>query len=451
MAYDVLIRRGSLVLPTKVVRGDVAIEGGLFAAIAPELAGPASEEIDAAGLHLFPGVVDPHVHFNEPGRTEWEGAATGSAALAAGGGTCFCDMPLNSSPPTLDGPSFDQKAAALAANSRTDFGLWGGLTPTNLDRLDELAERGVIGFKAFMCASGIDDFTAADDYTLWQGMQIAARLKLPVAVHAENETLTRVLARQAIAAGKTGVRDFLASRPVVAELEAIQRAILLADEAGCSLHIVHVSCGRGVALVAEAQANGIDVTCETCPHYLVLTEDDRERLGAIAKCAPPLRSAEDQAQLWRALLAGKIAFVASDHSPAPASMKLAADFFQIWGGISGVQMTLSLLLAAGHEQRGLTLSYLAKLTSRAAAERFRLAGKGCLEVGADADLALVDLSAAGPLEQNELRDRHRLSPYVGYPLRGRVQRTLVRGQTVFHAGRLAGSPTGRLVTPNARP
>src|SRR3954469_6758812 len=187
--YDLIIRNGTLVTAAGITAADIAIADQRIVAIGPELDGASTAAIDAAGLHIFPGLIDAHVHFNEPGRTEWEGFDTGSAALAAGGGTCFFDMPLNSSPPTLDGPSFDLKRAAAEANSRTDFTLWGGLTPGNLDRMEELAERGVVGFKAFMSNSGIDDFPRADDLTLLRGMATAARLGLPVAVHAENEEL----------------------------------------------------------------------------------------------------------------------------------------------------------------------------------------------------------------------------------------------------------------------
>src|SRR3954463_5645462 len=194
MPWDTLIRGGNVVTPDGVKRLDVAVESESIVELGPQLSGAARETIDATGLHVFPGLIDPHVHFNEPGRTDWEGFDTGSAALAAGGGTCFFDMPLNAHPPTLDGESFDLKLAAALKNSRTDFALWGGLTPDNLDKMEELAERGVVGFKAFMCNSGIEDFPAADDYTLYRGMQIAAKLGLVVAVHAENDTITRQLA-----------------------------------------------------------------------------------------------------------------------------------------------------------------------------------------------------------------------------------------------------------------
>ena len=447
MRWDAIIRGGMVVTPAGAMRADVAVADGHVAEIGPEIAGAAGEVLEAAGCHVFPGVIDPHVHFNDPGRSEWEGIASGSTAFAAGGGTLFVDMPLNASPPTLDGASFDAKLAAARGTSRTDFAFWGGLVPGNRDRLAELAGRGVVGFKAFMSGSGIEDFHAADDATLWQGMRLAGRLGLPVLVHAENDAITSALAREAVAAGRTGVRDYLASRPVVAEVEAIGRAILLAHDASCPLHIVHVSSGAGVALVAEARARGVDVTCETCPHYLVLTADDVERLGAVAKCAPPLRPAAVQAGLWEALLGGAIDLVASDHSPAPKPMKQAANFFDVWGGIAGCQTTLGLLLEEGHARRGMAVEAIARLTSAAAAARFHLGDRGRVEPGSVADLAVVDLGQAAPLVVDDLRDRHRLSPYLGRTLRGRVRWTLVRGRVVARDGAPIGPPIGQLVRP----
>ncbi|MBW3630252.1 MAG: allantoinase AllB, partial [Gemmatimonadetes bacterium] len=319
MRYDLLVRDGSVVLPEGVQRLSIGIVDGVIAEIAPELFGSATEELDAEGLVVLPAMIDAHVHFNEPGRAEWEGLATGSAAIAAGGGSCYLDMPLNSSPPTTDRAALNLKIAAAEQRSVTDFGLWGGLVPGNLDRLEELADGGVVGFKAFMASSGISDFERADDLTLLDGMAVAARLRLPVAVHAESEELTSALGARVRRGGGTRVRDYLASRPIVAEVEAIGRAIALAEETGCALHVVHVSSARGVRAVMEARRRGVDVTCETCPHYLTLAEQDMERLRAVAKCAPPLRPTPEIEALWGHVLAGDVALVASDHSPAPPS------------------------------------------------------------------------------------------------------------------------------------
>jgi len=275
-----------------------------------------------------------------------------------------------------------------------------------------------------MCDSGIEDFPAADDDTLAAGMERAAALDLPVAVHAEDpDGLT--------APRGTDWRAFVASRPVEAELDAIARALQLARETGCSLHVVHVSSARGVELVKNA---GIDATCETCPHYLTLTDEDLEHLGTRAKCAPPLRDAHEREQLWEAI--GDIAFIASDHSPCPPDMK-QGDFTAAWGGIAGCQTLLPLLLDSGR----LTLEQVALLTSTNPARRFRLP-KG-LDLGGDADLVLVDTRDR---HAPALHDRHKLSPFAGRPLRGKVVRTILRGATVFHDGEIVAR-RGRLLTP----
>jgi len=421
---------------------DVAVADRVIAEIGPEL--PAGrQEIDARGLHVFPGVIDVHLHFNEPGHESWEGAATGSRALAAGGGTLFFDMPLNSVPCTLDARQFDRKREALAAASLTDFGLWGGLTPQNIRQMDELANRGVVGFKAFMCDSGLPEFPRADDETLLAGMKVAARLGLPVAVHAESDEMTRKLARDH---GTADARSFLASRPIEAELDAITRALDMARATGARLHIVHVSCGRGVVLASEARAAGVDVSIETCPHYLFFTADDLERLGTLVKCAPPLRDGGEQAALWSSLLEGAIDIVASDHSPSEPSMKQCA-FGAAWGGIGGVQSTLPVLLDRGLHQKGLTLQRILSLLAGYPAERFRIERKGALTPGYDADLVLVDLNAASRLRAEDLLQRHPLSPYVGESFRGTVRRTIRGGETIVENGRVVSTTRGRFVRP----
>lgn len=450
--YDLLIRGGTLVGPNGPPQcADLAVVEGRIVAIGPDLAGDGVETIDAATLHIFPALIDAHVHFNEPGRADWEGIASGSAAIAAGGGSLYFDMPLNARPPTTTVAAFDQKRAAAESASHVDFALWGGLVPGNIDEMEGLAARGAIGFKAFMSNSGIDDFQAADDLTLYEGMARAASLGRIVAVHAENEAITGSLGRRAIAQGHTGARDYLASRPIMAEIEALGRAILIAGETGCRLHIVHVSTGCGVAMVAEARARGLDVSCETCPHYLVLEEGDLERLGAVAKCAPPLRPRAEQEALWDQIATGALPMVASDHSPSPAELKTGDDYFRIWGGISGCQSTLQLLLTEGHTRRQLPLAAIARIVADFPAARFGLSPrKGRLAIGSDADIALVDLPATTVLAAAALRYRHQHSPYVGRTLQGRIARTIVRGQTVWRDGRIVSDPLGRLVTPSAR-
>ena len=429
-----------------LVRGreqDIGISEGKIVAVAENLAGSARVEIDARALSIFPGVIDAHVHFNEPGRTDWEGFATGSRAAAAGGTTTVFDMPLNAHPPTTNRQTFDLKRAAAEASSLVDFGLWGGLVPGNLSDLEALRDCGVVGLKAFMCNSGIGDFASVDTATLRAGMQRAAELDLLVAVHAESEETTSALTGAARAAGKKGIRDYLDSRPIAAELEAIRVAIELAAETGCRLHIVHVSCGSGVAIVAEASARGIDVTCETCPHYLALTEHDMEQLGAVAKCAPPLRSNEEQRQLRDRLR--DITTIGSDHSPSPPEMKQPDNFFDVWGGISGCQHLLPLLIDVE-----IPRDEIRRLTSGDVASRFRVGGKGAIAVEKDADFTLVDLKTEELIGSELLHYRNKQSPYVGRTLLGRVRRTFLRGQTIFEDGKFAAQPMGRFVRPDSK-
>ncbi len=444
--FDLLVRGGEVVHGDSVSTADIGIVDGAVAEIGPEVRGSARREIDARGHLVLPGVIDPHVHFNEPGRSGWEGWATGSAALASGGGTTCLEMPLNAHPPTLDRASFAAKAEIAAASSAIDFGLWGGLTPDNLDHLDDLAGCGVVGFKAFMSSSGTSDFRHADDATLYHGMRAAARLGLPVAVHAENNEITADLAARARAKGQVGARDYLASRPLVAENEAIGRAIALAADAGCALHIVHVSSGEGVRLVMAARAAGVDVTCETCPHYLFFTGDDVERIGPLAKCAPPLRDAPVRDALRAAVIRGDVDFLASDHSPAPPSMKTGDDFFAIWGGISGCQHLLAAAMTGfgGHALDPVTV---ARLLSGNVAARFRLRGKGAIVVGNDADLTWGRIVNPAPLAADRVRYRHPASIWDEVAFRYRTVGTAVRGTIVVEDGRLTDQRPGRLVRP----
>ncbi len=440
---DLLIRGARVLTPEGWREHAVAITEGCIAGFGEA---KARHEVLAGGALLLPAALDAHVHYNEPGRTDWEGWATGSQASAAGGAACVFEMPLNAHPPTLDPASFDLKRAAAEAQSVVDFALWGGLTPVNLEDMEALADCGVIGFKAFMSSSGTDDFPRSDAATLRRGMARAAAVGLPVAVHAEDEAEVAARAAEARQAGRTGVNDYLDSRPVAAEVEAIRLACELAGETGCRLHVVHVSSGEGVAAVVEAKARGVDVTCETCPHYLVLGRDDVVRLGAPAKCAPPLRDRATREALLSAVQQGWVDTLGSDHSPAPPSMKEGADFFAIWGGISGCQHLLPLVLEAG-----LPVERASWMLAGSVAERFGLAErKGRIAPGYDADLVLVSPGVEEEVRESGLFYRHRISPYVGLTLRHRVEACWVRGQAAYQRGRPTKSECrGRLVIPSA--
>jgi allantoinase len=443
MAEDFVIRGAQVCLPDGLRTIDVAVSDGKIAGTGDGLSAP--EIIEAEGLLLLPGAIDAHVHYNEPGRTDWEGWATGSLASAVGGATCVFEMPLNAHPPTLDAESFDLKRRAAEASSVVDFALWGGLTPVNLDKMRELGERGVIGFKAFMSSSGTDDFRRSDRETLRRGMKIAADLGLPVATHAEDEEMVARLADEAKSAGRRGVRDYLASRPIAAEVAAIREACELAGETGCKLHIVHVSCGEGLDEIRAAKDRGVDVTAETCPHYLVFDTDEAVRIGAPAKCAPPLRSEAARADLVARVSAGGVDTLGTDHSPCPPQMKDKKDFFEVWGGIAGAQSFLPSLWALG-----LGVETVVALTASNVANRFGLAGrKGAIAPGMDADLVLIDPRRGRILRAGDLLTRHAVSAYVGREFPASVISVWARGAPVWSRSGGRGAARGRLVRPAA--
>ncbi|MEH7522685.1 allantoinase, partial [Bacillus sp. JJ1503] len=435
--YDLIIKNGTIVTADSIVQGDIGIKEGKIkeVSIGKSIEATAVNEIDAQGLHILPGLIDTHVHFNEPGRTEWEGLETGSRSLAAGGVTTFFDMPLNSTPPTINKANLELKSTAAAEKSIVNPRFWGGLVPENIDDLKDLHENGVIGFKAFMSPSGIVDFNNVDDETIYKGMKEIASLGSLLAVHAESTVITEQLAQEKQSQGKTTARDFVESRPIISEIEAVRRIISYSEATGCKLHIVHASSRKVVEVINDAKQRGVNVTVETCPHYLSLTVKDLEEKRALAKCAPPLRDEEEVEDLWTAVANGEINVIASDHSPAPASMKTITDnFFEGWGGISGAQSTLNIMLTEGHFKRNLPLEKIVELTAANPAKLFGLSTKGTIAVDYDADLAIVNLNERFELKKEDLFYRHQHSPYVGMTFKGKVKTTIVGGKVVFENG-----------------
>lgn len=439
--YDLIIRNGQIVTLNSIVQGDIAIKEGKIreVSIGKILEANAVREINAEGQHILPGLIDTHVHFNEPGRTEWEGILTGSRSLAAGGVTTYFDMPLNSTPPTINKENLALKRACSEEKSIVNFRFWGGLVPENIENIKELYENGVIGFKAFMSPSGIADFNHVDDITIFKGMSEIASVGSLLAVHAESTVICEQLAQEKQSKNQTSAKDFVESRPIISEIEAVRRIISYAEVTGCKLHVVHVSSRKVVDVINEAKQRGVDITVETCPHYLSLTIKDLEEKGGVAKCCPPLRDEKEVEELWSAVANGEIDVIASDHSPAPASMKeiTNGDFFRAWGGISGAQSTLNIMLTEGYYKRNLPLQKIVELTSTNPAKLFGLyPHKGIIAVDSDADLVIVNLKECFELKKEDLFYRHQQSPYEGRTFKGKVTTTIVNGNVVFEDGNI---------------
>lgn len=450
MHYDLCITNALIVDQDMTWRGALGVrDGKIVAHFADAPDAPATMTIDAAGRMLMPGAIDAHVHFNEPGRTDWEGFAHGSMGAAAGGITTVIDMPLNNAPAAVDGATLAAKRAALHGRSIVDYALWGGLVTNNVAHLPAQEREGAIAYKAFMSHSGIDDFAAVTDGVLFEGLRYAASVGKLVAVHAESEALTAHFTAQLHAAGRKDRRAWLESRPPFAELEAINRALVLARAAHARLHIVHVSLAEGIDLVNAARQTGQSVTCETCPHYLVFDEDNFIAIGPNAKCAPPLRTRENVEALWKQVLAGHVDLIASDHSPCPTADKQRGDedIWAAWGGISGVQLLVPLLLHEGVHRRGMSLSLLVRLIATNPARLFGLyPRKGTLQLGADADMTILDLDAEWTVSADALLTRHKHTPFAGRRLRGCVWATFVRGSAVYHDGAISAPlGTGQLL------
>lgn len=429
--FDVLFQNANIVRPHEIFHGDIAVTNGVICAIGLNL-GEAGHTIDVHGDYIFPGGVDVHVHFNEPGNEQWEGFETGSKLLAAGGITSYFDMPLNANPPTIHvGPLKIKQKLAQQKSIVTPY-FWGGLVHNNVGELQSLANAGVIGFKAFLSNSGFTPFVAVENDSLLQGMREIARLGKILAVHAESNDLTSFLQQQKIIEGKTSAKDYAESRPIVAELEAVNRVLYFAELTGCPVHFVHISSAVAVESIHNAKQRGLDVSIETCPHYLWFNEQTLER-GVLAKCAPPLRPEWERNKLVECLLAGKIDIIASDHSPCPPEMKdlKNQDFFQAWGGINGGQFTLLTLLTLC-DQYNVSYCEITKWLSDTPARRFNLEKRGRLEVGYAADLTIVTQQSYTVSQQNHFA-KHKATIYEGETFNHTIVATFNDGHCVYEA------------------
>ena len=441
---DLYLKNAQVVTEDDSFHGGVIIEGEKIARVVKgDAAVEAPKVVDLGGKVLLPGLVDGHVHFNEPGREHWEGYRTGSMAAAAGGITTILEMPLNATPPTVNRDLLAMKRQAVKDEGVIDYGNWGGLVDNNLESLPGLHEGGVIGFKAFMSNSGIDDFKRVDDDVLYAGLVSAGELGSVIGVHAENEYVTSYMGAQLRAAGRTDRAAWYESRTPASELEAVQRACYWAGVTGGNLAILHITIPDGIRAVAQARSDGANVSSETCPHYLFFDEADFERIGPAAKCAPPIRSRETVEALWECVLEGLVDAIGSDHSPCTWEEKAPGmeNIWKAWGGISGIQTMLPALLTEGVHKRGLLLKDLARMMAANPAKIYGLyPKKGALKPGSDADLAVVDLDAEWTLSADDLLYKNKHSAYVGCKFKGKVVQTFVRGNPVFQDGKIVAAP-----------
>src|ERR1700722_4273951 len=442
MRYDLVVPSRRAVLPEGTRPASVAVSGQAIAAIgdydAPLDAG---REVDLGDLALLPGLVDTHVHVNEPGRTEWEGFATATRAAAAGGVTTVCDMPLNSLPPTVSVAALAEKRAAAAGKCWVDVAFWGGAVPGSEASLRPLHEAGVIGFKCFLLDSGVPEFPPLEVAELRSVLSTLAAVDALLIVHAED-------AAEIKPASGRDFGSFVASRPPVAERRAIEKVISAAAATGARAHIVHLSAAECVAMIAGAKAAGIRLTAETCPHYLYFAAEQVPDGATEFKCCPPIRDAVNREALWRGLEAGVIDCVVSDHSPCLPELKQfgSGDFGQAWGGISSLQLGLSAVWTVAR-RRGRGLDDVVRWMAAAPAELAGLPAKGRLCLGCDADLVAFDPDAEYVVDAAKLQQRHPVTPYAGRTLTGRVRQTWLRGTALLAAERGApeGEPGGRLL------
>ena len=439
--YDLVIRAQRAVLDGMVRPAAVCVAGGRIARVAGPAAGlDAAQAVTvAADEVLLPGLVDTHVHVNEPGRTEWEGFATATRAAAAGGVTTIVDMPLNSVPPTVTVAALRRKQQAARGQVQVDTGFWGGAVPGNLAELEPLHRAGVFGFKCFLVDSGVPEFPPLDPAGLAAALAETARLGAPMIVHAEDPA---ELSRARPAAGRA-YPAFAASRPPQAEVTAIQQVLAAAQAAGARVHVLHLAAAQALPVLAAARAAGAAVTAETCPHYLSFSAGDVPDGATEFKCCPPIRDAANRDALWRGLGDRLIDIVVSDHSPCPPALKQQAsgDFGAAWGGISSVQLGLPAVWT-GARRRGHGLADVVRWMAAGPAALAGLPGKGRIAAGCDADLAVFAPDEEFTVDPARLWHRHPLTPYAGLRLTGVVRRTYLRGQLTEDGQ----APRGRLLT-----
>lgn len=454
MEFDLLITNGNVVTEVDIEHLQIGVNGEKISALIKANGNLpyAKKTIDARGLFILPGAIEPHCHFWEPGEDYREGWLNGTQAAAAGGITTVIEMPL-SIPPTVNREGFLIKKAIAEKKSSVDYAIWGGVIPdseTNLeDNLSDLEHLGAAGYKIFMCWAA-QKYPPIEDGLLYKTMKALAKKDLLIGIHAENESLIRAAEMELKAAGRIDPTAFAESRPPEAEVEAITRALTLGKAAGVRLHIVHMGLADGADVIRQAKLNGQKVTVETAPQYLNLDINDLFRKGPYAKCAPPLRSRENVERLWEHVLAGTIDFIGADHAPFTKEEKEASSiFWDVPNGIPGMQESLVLMISEGYNKRGLPINRVAEMISTNVARTFRLyPQKGTIRIGSDADFAIVDLDEEWEINEEWLLYACKWSPYVGKRVKGKVIRTIVRGEEVYAEGEIRVNPgVGQFVKP----
>lgn len=427
--YDLAITNGYIITSEGKKRLDIGIRNGMIAGMSlPGMLGDAKRIIDIPGQYIFPGGIDVHVHMDDLGAEDMEDWRHGSYAAAAGGVTTVVDMPIDSVPSTIDRDCVKRKLDRIEGNAYIDYMLWGGLTTDNLDAVMPMLEEGVVGLKSFLTDSGADDFVRTCDPVLLEAMKIAAKEGFPIIVHAENEELNKFYTEKY--KGHNNWREWSKMQPEAGELEAVTKCALFAGVTGARVHIAHVSSARSVKIIQEAKKQGVKITCETCPHYLLFSEEDYEDKGAMLKCAPPIRSRQNRQELWKELEQGNIDMISSDHSPSPT--KNPDDTVdEAWAGISGIQSTLLALYSEGYCKGRMELKQIAEVFSTNAA---RLLGiddrKGSIELGKDADLVILNPWRDTVFDKDQIKTKAKNSVYEDSCFRGFIEKTFLRGGEV---------------------
>jgi allantoinase len=446
---DLIIRGRKVVTVETVAPASVHISNGVISAVGEYdevLSGCEVIDVDETSV-VMAGLVDTHVHINEPGRTEWEGFESATRAAAAGGVTTIVEMPLNSIPPTTTLENFQTKLAAAEGKCAVDVGFWGGVVPGNLRELSSLAEAGVVGFKCFLVHSGVEEFPNVSEADLLEAMPELARLGSVLIVHAEVPEPIDEAQEEERGADPRKYATFLKSRPREAENRAVALMIRLSRETRARIHIVHHSSADALSALREARESGVAVTIETCPHYLCFAAEDVPDGATEFKCCPPVRERENREELWSALDEGLIEMVVSDHSPCPPGMKSlgTGNFMEAWGGISSLQLRLPVMWTEALE-RGYTISHLAEWLCRAPA---RLVGldkrKGAIAAGFDADIVIWNPQGVFRVEPAMIHHKHKLTPYAGQTLSGIVETTYLRGEKIYDRGQFSEKALGTML------